>query len=301
MKKDTFSGFHPVVNMLYFVFVIGFAMILNHPLYLGVSLVSAVIYSIYLKGKKGIRFQLLCLLPLMIITMLLNPLFSHQGVTILTYFPNGNPLTLESILYGIAAAVVLITIITWFGCFNEIMTSDKIIYLFGRVIPALSLVLTMALRFVPRFLSQIKQITNARKCIGQGVQEGSMRKRIRHGIKILSVLVMRSMEHSVDTADSMKNRGYGLPGRTEFSIYYFDRRDKYVLVFLLLCGAGIIAGLVSGSLKFLYYPAFGSVILKGTQNVFYIAYVLLCLLPLFINVKEDLKWKSLNRVSPFKT
>ncbi len=184
MNKDTFSGFHPMISLLYFVLVIGCAVVLMHPLCLGISLVSAVTYSIYLKGKKILRFQLLYLLPLMIITMLINPLFSHQGVTILTYFPSGNPLTLESVLYGVAAAVMLITVITWFSCFNEIMTSDKITYLSGRVFPALSLVLTMSLRFVPRFILQVKQISNARKCIGQGVSEGSLLKRIRHGITI---------------------------------------------------------------------------------------------------------------------
>jgi energy-coupling factor transport system permease protein len=49
--------------------------------------------------------------------------------------PLRNPLTLESIFYGLAAAVMLAAVVLWFGCYNEVMTSDKFIYLFGRVIP----------------------------------------------------------------------------------------------------------------------------------------------------------------------
>ena len=135
MNKDTFSSYHPAVSMLYFVLVIGLSMFLNHPVCLGISLVGALVYSIYLKGKKAARFNLIYMLPLLVITALINPAFSHQGVTILAYLPSGNPLTLESILYGIYAAFLLITVIAWFSCFNAVMTSDKFVYLFGRIIP----------------------------------------------------------------------------------------------------------------------------------------------------------------------
>lgn len=44
------------------------------------------------------------------------------------------PLTLESIAYGCAAAVMLVAVLFWFSCYNEVMTSDKFMYLFGRII-----------------------------------------------------------------------------------------------------------------------------------------------------------------------
>ena len=39
-------------------------------------------------------------LPVLLLAALVNPAFNHAGVTILIYLPSGNPLTLESILYG---------------------------------------------------------------------------------------------------------------------------------------------------------------------------------------------------------
>lgn len=96
------------------------------------------------------------------------------------------------------------------------MTSDKFVYLFGRIIPALSLVLSMSLRFVPRFTAQIKVISNAQKCVGRDVGSGGLIKRAKQGIKILSILVTWALENAIDTADSMKDRGYGLPGAPPF-------------------------------------------------------------------------------------
>ena len=107
--SDSFAGYHPLVNMLYFTAVIGFAMFFTHPVCLAISLVNAYTYSIYISGRKALRFSLLYMLPMLLMTALLNPAFNHQGGTILTYLPSGNPLTLESIIYGFSTSVMLIT------------------------------------------------------------------------------------------------------------------------------------------------------------------------------------------------
>ena len=293
MNKDTFSGFHPAINFLYFAAVIGFAMFFTHPVCLAISLSCALIYSIYLNGKKARRFSLLFLLPMLVVTALLAPVFNHEGATILAYLPDGNPLTLESVLYGIAAAAMLITVISWFSCFNAVMTSDKFVYLFGRIIPALSLILSMALRLVPRFLAQIKVISNAQKCVGRDVSNGSLPQKMKHGVKIISIMITWALENAIETADSMKARGYGLPGRTAFSIFRFDRRDFYALLFILACVATVLLGAATGAYRFRYYPTVaGEWAGAGTIFVF-AAYIALGAFPLLMNIKEDLVWKSI--------
>ena len=162
-----FKRFHPIVNLLYFVSVIGFSCVFLHPLCLVISLSGALTYLILLKGIKSAMKTLLFVLFCFISTAIINPLFSHEGMTILCYFESGNPLTLESIIYGLCAGTMLSSVMCHFFCFNEVMTSDKFIYLFGRIIPSLSLVLSMTFRFVPRFLSQLKVIVNAEKCLGR--------------------------------------------------------------------------------------------------------------------------------------
>jgi energy-coupling factor transport system permease protein len=82
-------------------------MFFMHPVSLIISLTGALTYAIYLSGKKAVRFSLLYMLPMMVMAAVVNPAFNHEGMTILTYLPSGNPLTLESILYGIAAAMML--------------------------------------------------------------------------------------------------------------------------------------------------------------------------------------------------
>lgn len=300
-NKDCFSSYHPVVSFLYFGLVVLFSMMFLHPACLVISLVSAFAYSIYLNGSRAVRFNFLFLLPLMLLAALVNPAFSHEGETILTYLPSGNPLTLESIAYGAAAAAMLAGVICWFSCYNAVMTSDKFVYLFGRVIPALSLVLSMTLRFVPRFKARLHAVSDAQRCVGRDAGSGSVLQRFRHSLTIFSILITWSMENAVETADSMRSRGYGLPGRTAFSIYRFDGRDRTALLFLLLCGGYLIAGACRGGLRFRYYPTIRGVGARTYSLTLFAAYLALCLMPLFLDVRETRRWAGTSGEKKEKT
>ena len=276
---------------MYFTLVLTFSMFFMHPVYLTVSLLCAAAFSIRLSGKSALRPQLKFLLPTVLAVALINPAFSHAGVTILAYLPSGNPLTLESIVYGTAAAVMLAAVILWFSCFNVVMTTDKFVYLFGRVIPAMSLVLSMAFRFVPRFAAQFREVSEAQRCIGRDLSEGSAVERIKKAASIVSIMVTWSLENAAQTADSMKSRGYGLSGRTAFSVYCLDGRDKALLVWLLLCGFYIVCGWAAGGIEFHYYPMITGAQLGAFQLSFMLAYLLLCLTPIVLDAVEDIKWK----------
>ena len=293
MNADTFSGFHPSINLLYFVAIIGFTMVFMHPVFLALSLICAFTYSVYLHGKKTVRFNLRYMLPLLIVTATFNPLFNHHGATIVAYLPSGNPVTLESIVYGIATAVMLISVITWFSCFNVVMSSDKFVYLFGRVIPALSLIFSIALRLVPRFRTQIGVISNAQKGIGRDVSDGNILQKAKHGIKILSILVTWTLENAIETADSMKGRGYGLPGRTAFSIFRFDRRDMYAFIYIVTCAIIIIGGASTGAYHFRFFPTIRGQWVGVDTILVFAAYAALGAFPMIMNLKEDLVWKSI--------
>ena len=293
MNKDTFSSYHPIINFLYFALVLIFTMFFMHPVSLIISLVSALTYAVYLNGSRTIRLSLMYLLPMMLMAALINPAFNHEGATILLYLPTGNPLTLESIVYGLASAVMLSSVITWFSCYTTVMTSDKFVYLFGRIIPALSLILSMTLRFVPKFKAQFHVVSEAQRCVGRDMVNGALPQRLKNAITILSIMVTWCLESAIETADSMKSRGYGLPGRTAFSIYRFDDRDKAALCWLCFCGFYIFAGWMAGGLSWRYYPIIKGTLAGAFPISFQLVYLALCLTPVILNRVEDRKWKHL--------
>ena len=87
MMKDTFSNMHPFINFIFFALTIGFTMFIMNPVCLAVSFLCALVTALYLNGKKAVRLSLVFLLPMILLIVLVIPVFNHEGMTILTYFP----------------------------------------------------------------------------------------------------------------------------------------------------------------------------------------------------------------------
>lgn len=288
---DCFDKYHPIIIFMYFLVVISFCMFFLHPVYMALSLSGACAYSVLLNGRKALKFNFIYMFPTMLLLACINPLFNHAGMTILFYLKDGNPFTLESVIYGIVSASMLINVVIWFSCHNKIMSSDKIMYLFGKVIPASSLIFSMVLRFVPLYKARIKQISHAQKCIGNDVTQGNIIKRAQNGIKILSIMITWSLENSIETADSMKARGYGLKGRTAFSHYRLSFKDKVVLtsisILTLIIGIGAFSGLIYTS----YFPRIQFTPVTLWNSPVFISYFILCYLPIFLNIYDEILWR----------
>ena len=152
MKQDAFSRCHPAVNFLYFVGAIGFGVVIQHPAYMLAAVLGALLYYVLLKGKAGIR-MLFLLLPVFLVITLVNPLFNTLGQTQL-FLVFQQPYTLEALYYGAVVGGIFVVMMLWFGCYSEVLTSDKFTSLFGNLIPSISLLLVMVLRMIPNFMKK---------------------------------------------------------------------------------------------------------------------------------------------------
>ena len=220
---------------------------------------------------------------------IINPLFSHNGVTPL-FFMNGNPVTMEAIIYGMDIALMLMAVIYWCKCYSLIMTTDKFLYLFGKAIPKLSLVLSMALRFIPLFKEKLHEIRNVQSSIGLYDRKGFVNK-ITSELKVFSALITWSLENSVETASSMKARGYGLKGRTHFSMYKFRSRDFMYLLAIEIFFGIVIVGMAMGVTNFSFYPEISNFNFGISQVIVYISFALLSFIPFVSEVWEVIVWK----------
>ncbi|MGE4276335.1 MAG: energy-coupling factor transporter transmembrane component T [Lawsonibacter sp.] len=285
--SDCFSSFHPAVTALWFALVLAVTVTTFHPALLLISLLCGLLWS----RRLGAGWHFVPLLVLFLTAAVFNPLFSHAGATILWYFPNGNPLTLESILFGLGAGGMLTASLVWLGCLSRVMTADKWMCLLGRVVPALSLLLSMTLRALPRSRKRLSQIAQAQRQVGRKGHGGLAAA--RHGIRLVFVLVAWSMEEGVTCADSMDGRGYGLPGRTAYTNYVLDHRDKHALAILTGIGAYLLLMALRGALAWRYYPTLAWGGLDAWSLSAFLAWGMLCALPLYLDWKEAQAWNHI--------
>ncbi|MBE5776553.1 MAG: energy-coupling factor transporter transmembrane protein EcfT [Clostridiales bacterium] len=240
---------------------------------------------LYCGQKGGHGFSLLLFFGI----ALLNPLVSHKGVTVL-FVMNHNPITLEALLYGVFTGGIVLASLYWFRTYSHLMTSDKLLYLFGALSPKLSLVLSMALRYVPLFGQQIKKVQQAQTACGL-YREDNLPDRFRGGMRIFSVMITWALENGITTADSMTARGYGLQKRSRFSLFKWTAGDIVLLcASLLLCVCSL---LLLQNHTFTFYPVLHMTSPNPLVTLGYICYTLLILLPAIIHVKEVLRWRCL--------
>ena len=157
-----FESCHPAVNFLFFAAVIYGSVAFQHPVFLAISCLCAFAFSMKRNGKRAVIFNL-CLLPLVVCFALYYSSYHHFGVTVLKQNFIGNNLTVESFVYGMVTGLRAAAVCMWLSCLFRVVSSDKVLYLFGRVSPRLSLFLTILLRFIPRIGREARKINLAQK------------------------------------------------------------------------------------------------------------------------------------------
>lgn len=288
-KLKSFATIHPAVLMVYFLSEIVISMFSTNPIILGVGLVGGLLFFLMIQDVKVFLKDLTFYIPMFLLITIINPLFSHNGVTPL-FFMNGNPVTMEAIIYGMDIALMLMAVIYWCKCYSLIMTTDKFLYLFGKAIPKFSLVLSMSLRFIPLFKEKLHEIRNVQSSIGLYDRKGFVNK-IASELKVFSALITWSLENSVETASSMKARGYGLKGRTHFSMYKFRSRDLIYLLAIVIFFGIVIVGMAMGVTDFSFYPEISNFNFGISQIIVYISFALLSFIPFVSEVWEVIVWK----------
>lgn len=283
-----FLALHPTVAAVYFLSVLAITMFAADPLFAGLALLGGVLFCMKAEGLRRFSQSIGWYLVFFVMVALSNPLFSHKGVTPL-FFLNGNPVTLEALLYGVYLGVMLLAVLYWFQCFSTVMTEDKWLYLFGKISPKLSLLLSSALRFMPLLRAQAGRIRQAQTAMGLYATD-TWTDKLKGTVRVYSALITWTLENAIDTGSSMKARGYGLPGRSHYSLYTFRRADAGLLLLIGTLDAMVIAAMSSGCTAFLFYPAITAAPLSAMSVAAVVAFAALSLLPFILEVKEGLRW-----------
>ena len=230
-------------------------------------------------------------LPVFVALSVLSPLFNPRCEHVLfTIF--GRPYTGEALAYGGVIAGVFVVMMLWFGCYNRVMTSDKFMCLFGNWAPALSLLLVMVFRLVPRFFRQTRQLIGARRSVGKGAGKG-YRDKVAAGMTVLSAMTSWALEGSVITAASMRSRGYGSARRSCFQIFRVTAGDRLLLVMMLVLLAAVLGTATLGGMAADFIPQLSFAPISGGYALGFLAYCSYLLIPTVLHFREALQWHIL--------
>lgn len=285
-----FDSYHPAINLIYFSAAVFCAADFDHPCFIIIAWAGFFIYSFMLNGRKGLLFNL-CLIPLVFLYGCIYAGYNHFGVTVLRENIIGNMITLESFVYGLTIGLRAAILLMIFSCVLSVFSSDKVVYLFGRISPRLSLFLSIILRSQPLIKKMASLINTARRGIGKGARQGSVLRRLRNTVGIFSILITCTVESFGGTSASMKSRGFLLRGRSAYSIYRFDNRDRGFIISIVICLAAVAAAALLDQTVIYYDPEIIMNRVTPVSFVFYTAYAVFIMMPAVLQIWAEGRFK----------
>lgn len=296
LNKQYFYHFHPLIVFFYFCSVLTIVMFSVNPIVRIITLIIGLYTQWRLESIEQVKRDLKWLVILLLFSTLGNFLFIHTGRTILfewTITANKSyRFTLEALFYGFSFGMMMFSIFIWFRLFSYSFNSEKILYLFGKRMPRISLILSMILRFIPLYQAEVTNIKLAQKGLGIS-SENEANKKMEKEYQTFLSLFGWSLERAIITSDSMNARGYGLKNRTQYQSYAFQRRDFLLTLYIVFLLVSFYYCSLQDAFSFYYYPRLRLNSVEGTSVIGYVLLGCLLSLPLLIEVKERVRWTYL--------
>lgn len=284
-QHTAFDTSHICVPVLYFLGAIGLTIMCVQPVLIALSCMGALAFSFLARGAKKTVHGLMWQIPTVVLLTVINPLLSAAGST---YVMHIGPIMIyaEALLYGFCAGLVLITTILWFENAAVVISADRILTLFNGKAPTVVLAISMTVRLVPLLVRRGKEVADVRKVAGIDKGKG-FKARITHAADQVGALVGWSLADSIETADSMRARGWGSGmSRSCWEDQPLSVKDGLasgvMAIILLVC---IFLAWVACS-QFSFYPQVSTLVVWWG----YIPYGAYMLIPAFLDCLERIAW-----------
>lgn len=258
-KDNLIFKLHPVTQLSFLGTVFLFSLIFSNPVYLlgfwlamVMVIISAGIFDQWLVYCK-------CSLVMMLFIIIINVIFSGAGATVF-YRVNGIAglgelrFSMESLAFGFSMGLRLLVILSIFSLYTYVVNPDKVLGLLGKRGGKSILAVTISLRLFPLMMQDIKRISEIQRCRGVLRSQGNLWQRASMYKPIIGIMLISSLERSLQMAESMYARGYGSGPRTYYHQAQWRPRDYLVMFLTAAAAAAGIGAIVEGWAAFTFYP-----------------------------------------------
>ena len=336
---------HPGILIVYYLILALSAFLFSNPYYM-ITFIVLMLFLIYLQGVRSELVNVMKIfIPLGALIIIINPLFVYEGAHRI-YLWGSYFITLEALVYGFLMAGTFLIVLLALSSYNKTVSYQEMLYILSKKLPVISMVLVMALRFIPLLNSRAVEIEklfklenreylNSEDALesssedenliqedddlnnhfehGEGLESRQLdiktdskiinkvvsRKRGRKLIEkarnvgnIMGVTVSWSLEEAMFTAKSMKARGYNATQRSSYLSFHLKKADYCFIAFLIIVLAILAVGLTQGYGYINVYPSLDFSFHDLPLNIYYLAFVLLLMPLIYLELKEVWIWRN---------
>ena len=321
---------HPGILIVYYLILTLSAFLFSNPYYM-ITFIVLMLFLIYLQGVRSELVNVMKIfIPLGALIIIINPLFIYEGAHRI-YLWGSYFITLEALVYGFLMAGTFLIVLLALSSYNKTVSYQEMLYILSKKLPVISMVLVMALRFIPLLNSRAVEIEKLFKLenreylnsedaiesssedenLIQGVEGSNIKtdsriinkvasskrgrkliEKARNVGNIMGVTVSWSLEEAMFTAKSMKARGYNATQRSSYLSFHLKKADYCFIAFLIIVLAILAVGLTQGYGYINVYPSLDFSFHDLPLNIYYLAFVLLLMPLIYLELKEVWIWRN---------
>ena len=336
---------HPGILIVYYLILALSAFLFSNPYYM-ITFIVLMLFLIYLQGVRSELVNVMKIfIPLGALIIIINPLSVYEGAHRI-YLWGSYFITLEALVYGFLMAGTFLIVLLALSSYNKTVSYQEMLYILSKKLPVISMVLVMALRFIPLLNSRAVEIEklfklenreylNSEDALesssenenliqedddlnnhfehGEGLESRQLdiktdskiinkvasskrgRKLIEKACNvgnIMGVTVSWSLEEAMFTAKSMKARGYNATQRSSYLSFHLKKADYCFIAFLIIVLAILAVGLTQGYGYINVYPSLDFSFHDLPLNIYYLAFVLLLMPLIYLELKEVWIWRN---------
>lgn len=250
-KNSPIHGLNTLTKLCWALFILAGGLLFSDYRYLFVLCVSVLAVAAAGKVLKNLLPATAWLAIFALIILLLQALLFNAGQVLFYLYPPAQALAItdQGLFSGLAMALRMMTLVLSFlVIITTTQTRDIILTLVEKFkVPYdYAFMFMTALRFVPTFMGEVRQITEAQQARGYAIEGWNPVKRIKAYAPVAVPLVLISLNKAENLAMAMETRGYGGGRRTYLREPKMRKRDYGLTVFLILLTVGSVAVRVAG-------------------------------------------------------
>lgn len=168
---------HPGILIVYYLILALFAFLFSNPYYM-ITFIVLMLFLIYLQGVRSELVNVMKIfIPLGALIIIINPLFVYDGAHRI-YLWGSYFITLEALVYGFLMAGTFLIVLLALSSYNQTVSYQEMLYILSKRLPVISMVLVMALRFIPLLNSRAVEVEKLlklenREYLNTGLEIGS--------------------------------------------------------------------------------------------------------------------------------
>ncbi len=219
-------------------------------------LLSAVVIGFSKIPVKTVMKGLKPILLIIVITSILQIAYVDSGIVLVDVWKikitSGGILTAVFMTLRISLLIVMSTMLTYTTSPTALTNGlDRMfapLKKLGIDFHTVTMIMTIALRFIPTLIEEVDKIMSAQKSRGAAFDQGNLMKRAKALIPLFIPLLFNSIRRAYELANAMTCRCYnGGKGKTTMNALKFSLRDYMsILVMAFLIGAVIVLNIFCG-------------------------------------------------------